>query len=260
VAAKLSHSLEIFFSRLARMLRRSHLQKTFQSLNSTIPCKGLALLDNSTLPFHMFFSPFLALAARYPACLDPYCFSPFGFSPSSLSLIPAAHSASKTVSRSQPSKQNLPSDCWLPAVSCQLQLSRPAAVPSEAPRRSLRHACLPLAPLRARKPAHAASLSPLGATLTKNLGEGTKRSKEGSRSTHVSIVTRRNPTYSLYFQRLRNNFVRNGGWGYLGATREKNAGDQRLRELDYVEWNSAFCIAVRASGFFMNVSQTRPLL
>ena len=30
-------------------------------------------------------------------------------------------------------------------------------------------------------------------------------------------------------------------------------------EFGYVEWNPAFCIAVCASGFFINVSQTRPV-
>jgi hypothetical protein len=209
----------------------------------------------------MFSLPFLVLPVWYSACLGPSGSSPSRLRLCCLSLIPAAHSVFKTFSGTQPSKQSLSSDWWLWAVSCQLQ--SPAVVIREATHQFLRRACLSTAPLRARDSTKAAPLSPLAATLTKNTGEGTKRRKEGSRLAHVSIVTRRNPTYSLYFQRLRNNFVHNRGWGVSWRNpkpKEKNAGAERHRELDYVEWNPAFCIAVRASGFFMNVSQTRPLL
>ena len=184
----------------------------------------------------MFSTPFLVPPARYRARWGPSGFSPSGFSPTCLSLIPAAHSVLKTISPSQPSKQGLSSDSWLSAVSC--QLPNPAALVRETPHEPLRSACLSPAPPTARRSTKAAPLSPLAAMLTKNTGEGTKRRKEGSRSAHVSIVTRRNPTYSLYFQRLRNNFVHNGGWGYPGATR--NLG-RRMRapkvhqELGYVE-------------------------
>jgi hypothetical protein len=172
----------------------------------------------------MFSSSFLARPARYRAFLGPSGSSPSRlraccFSPSCLSLIPAAHSVSNTVSRSKPSKQILSSHCWLSAVRCRLQLPSPAAQVRETPHEPLRSASLSSAPPTARRSTKAAPLSPLGATLTKNTGEGTKRCKEESRSTHASIVTRRNPTYSLYFQRLRNNYVHNGGWGYPGANR-----------------------------------------
>jgi hypothetical protein len=209
----------------------------------------------------MFSSAFLALPSRYPARRGPSGFSPSClrsccFSPSCLSPIPAAHSVLKKVSPSQPSKQSLPSDCWLSAESCQLQLPSPAAVICEATHQSLRRASLSPVPLRARKPAHATPLSPLGATLTKNLG-GTKSTGEGADSRarlRLHAETRATLFHSIvYFTTAR------GGGPMPIRTRRKNAGYERRRELDYVEWNPAFCIAVRASGFFMNVSQTRPL-
>ena len=232
---------------------------TFQPLNSTIPCKRLAVLDNSTLPFRMFCSPFLVLPARYPACLGSSRFSPSGFSPSSLSLIPAVHPDLKTVSRSRPSKQTLSSHCWLSAVSC--QLPNPADLACETPHEPLRNACLSRPSLHAQESTNAESLSPLAAMLTKNTEEGTKSIGERIYSAYClssHAGTPATPFLSCaYF--VISGYPQGGGYPEDPEPGRRTPAPNGHLELDYVEWNPAFCIAVCASGFFMNVSQTRPL-
>ncbi len=119
-----------------------HSKTTVQPSNLTIPCKRLAILDNSTLPFHMFSSTIFVLPAWYPACLGPSGFGPSCYITSCLSLIPAARSVFKTVSRSQPSKQILSSYWWLSAVSC--PVPNPTALARQTPHEPLRSACLSL--------------------------------------------------------------------------------------------------------------------
>jgi hypothetical protein len=152
----------------------------------------------------MFFSPFLAQPSGCPACLGPYRFSPSGFSPPSLSLIPAAHSALKTVSRSQPSKQTLSSYYWLSAVSCQLPI--PSALVRQTPPEPLRSACLSSAPPTARRFIKAAPLSPLAATLTKNAGRTRKGVRKEVGDTRINHYTQKShlfPVFSKTSEQLR---------------------------------------------------------
>ena len=199
----------------------------------------------------MFSSPFLVLSARYRACLGPS-----GFRPSCLSLIPAEHPTQKTASRGQPSKQIHSSHYWLSAVSC--QLPNPAALVRDAPHQSVPSSCLSPAPLRARWSNKTAPLSPLAATLTKNIGKGTKSIGERAHlRTRLPLHARTAATlfHSIVY------FITCGhpGWGGRCQPGPGTLATNGHPELDYVEWNPALCIAVRASGFFMNVSQTRPL-
>ncbi len=212
----------------------------------------------------MFSSPFLILQARSQARRGPSgfsrtCLRHCCFSSSRLSLIPAAHSVLKTVSRSQPSKQDLPSYCWLSAVSC--QLPNPAALVRQTPHVPVRSACLSAAPPIARRSTKAEPLSPLAATFTKNRGRVRKRvRRDVARHAYLSLRAGIHlfPVFSETSEQLRAQRGVVVSWRNPNPG-EKNAGAERHRELDYVEWNPAFCIAVRASGFFMNVSQTRPL-